>query len=155
MQFLTEVIQPQMKAKAISAPLFMGGNSLGGLVASYVVLAKPDAFAGLVMQSPGMTGDVRAVPNRSDGSTETRTPIAFVVGAIVGVLCTAMVPCLELLAAVRRCGKEQDRAGQGSVSAPDFVANAPATLLQPRGRQMHSLARLSRFCFQISWFSGL
>lgn len=53
MQFFTEIIQPQMKDKAISAPLFMGGNSLGGLVASYVVLAKPDAFAGLVMQSPG------------------------------------------------------------------------------------------------------
>lgn len=49
--------QPALKANGTdSKPLFMAGNSLGGLVGSHVVLRRPDTFAGLLMQSPGERG---------------------------------------------------------------------------------------------------
>lgn len=35
-------------------PIFIAGNSLGGLVASHLVLARPDVAAGLIMQSPAL-----------------------------------------------------------------------------------------------------
>ncbi len=47
--------QPALREKGLSSlPLFMGGNSLGGLVASYVALERPTAFAGLILQSPAI-----------------------------------------------------------------------------------------------------
>ncbi|PNH07837.1 Monoglyceride lipase [Tetrabaena socialis] len=60
LKVLKDVVQPSLKANNITAPLFIAGNSLGGLVASYVVLASPDTFAGLVMQSPAI--DVEWTP---------------------------------------------------------------------------------------------
>lgn len=92
-QFFTEIIQPQMKDKAISAPLFMGGNSLGGLVASYVVLAKPDAFAGLVMQSPAINVEWNPVLR---------------VQAMLGNLLALLVPRAKLVPAVRPEDMSQD-----------------------------------------------
>lgn len=51
--YLDKLLLPALAARGIKAPIFMGGNSLGGLVASYMVLERPDVFKGLVMQSPG------------------------------------------------------------------------------------------------------
>ncbi len=55
-KYLDEVLQPALKEKNITAPIFVGGNSMGGLVASYVALEKPAALSGLVLLSPGESG---------------------------------------------------------------------------------------------------
>lgn len=41
-------------------PLFIGGNSLGGLVASHLALARP-TVVGLIMQSPAIDVEWNAV----------------------------------------------------------------------------------------------
>ena len=46
-QFVTERVQPDSGG----LPLFCGGHSLGGLVATYVVGTHQEAFAGLALSS--------------------------------------------------------------------------------------------------------
>ncbi|KXZ55182.1 hypothetical protein GPECTOR_3g328 [Gonium pectorale] len=91
--YISEVLQPELKAKGVTAPLFMAGNSLGGLVASYVVLAQPQLFAGLILQSPAL--DVEWTP---------------VLVAMVGNLLSALVPGAKLVPAVRPEDMSQDPA---------------------------------------------
>ncbi|KAG2448537.1 hypothetical protein HYH02_006428 [Chlamydomonas schloesseri] len=95
-QFLEEVLQPALKEAGLdSKPLFMAGNSLGGLVASHMVLRRPDAFAGLLMQSPAI--DVEWTP-----------VLRF--QAAVGNVLAAMVPRAHLVPAVRPEDMSQDPA---------------------------------------------
>lgn len=54
-QYLDDV-----KAQVAGMPIFIAGNSLGGLVASHLVLVRPDVAAGLIMQSPAL--DVEWTP---------------------------------------------------------------------------------------------
>ncbi|GLC59571.1 hypothetical protein PLESTB_001501600 [Pleodorina starrii] len=94
-QYMDEVLKPALAARGITAPIFIAGDSLGGLVASYVVLQRPEAFAGLVMQSPAI--DVEW------------TPLLRFQAAIGNVL-AAVVPRAKLVPAVRPEDMSQDPA---------------------------------------------
>ncbi|GIL91124.1 hypothetical protein Vretimale_9569 [Volvox reticuliferus] len=93
--YLETVLQPALAARGVNAPLFVGGNSLGGLIASYVVLARPDSFAGLIMQSPAI--DVEWTP-------------VLKIQAALGSLMAAIVPRAKLVPAVRPEDMSQDPA---------------------------------------------
>ncbi|GIL65895.1 hypothetical protein Vafri_19531, partial [Volvox africanus] len=93
--YLEKVLKPALTARGINAPLFVGGNSLGGLIASYVVLERPDSFAGLIMQSPAI--DVEWTP-------------VLKVQAALGNLLAAIVPRAKLVPAVRPEDMSQDPA---------------------------------------------
>lgn len=88
-----DLVQAQMKEKGLAVPLFMGGNSLGGLVASYTIIRRPEAFAGLIMQSPAI--DVEWTP-------------VLKVQAAVGNILAAVVPKAKLVPAVRPEDMSQD-----------------------------------------------
>ncbi|GLI60601.1 hypothetical protein VaNZ11_002774 [Volvox africanus] len=93
--YLEKVLKPALTEQGINVPLFVGGNSLGGLLASYVVLERPDTFAGLIMQSPAI--DVEWTP-------------VLKIQAALGNLLAAIVPRAQLVPAVRPEDMSQDPA---------------------------------------------
>ncbi|GFR39691.1 hypothetical protein Agub_g166 [Astrephomene gubernaculifera] len=93
-EFLSKVLRPSLASKGLAAvPLFLAGNSLGGLVASYVAARQGEQVAGLVMQSPAI--DVEWTP-----------VLRF--QAMLGNLLAALLPRAKLVPAVRPEDMSQD-----------------------------------------------
>ncbi|EFJ44964.1 hypothetical protein VOLCADRAFT_106192 [Volvox carteri f. nagariensis] len=88
-----KVLLPALAEKAITAPVFIGGNSLGGLVASYAALERPEAFKGLILQSPAV--DVEWTP-------------VLRIQAALGNILAALLPRAKLVPAVRPEDMSQD-----------------------------------------------
>ncbi|KXZ55183.1 hypothetical protein GPECTOR_3g329 [Gonium pectorale] len=93
--FISHVLLPDLKDKGVTAPLFMGGGSLGGLMAAYVVLEQQQQFKGLIMLAPAL--DVEWTP-------------LLRVQAAVGNLVAALLPRVKLVPAVRPEDMSQDPA---------------------------------------------
>ncbi|KAG2496090.1 hypothetical protein HYH03_005693 [Edaphochlamys debaryana] len=92
--YYTDFLKPALEAKGLATvPLFMGGTSMGGLMASYIVFNKPEIFSGLIMQSPAI--DVEWTPL-----------LRF--QASIGNVLAALMPRAKLVPAVRAEDMSQD-----------------------------------------------